>query len=81
MESQKPKRKVSPFRDILNIRYFALGLCFHFGRWYCLHAEFYGMNGTPILDSVVLKSGGLLRSEAGHVSSIETDTMRSFHLG
>lgn len=63
MEPQKPKSKVSPFRDILNIRYFGLGLCFHFGRWYCLHAEFYGINGTLIIDSVVLKSGGLLRSK------------------
>lgn len=82
MEPQKPKSKVSPFRDILNIRYFGLGLCFHFGMWYCLHAEFFfGINGTSIIDSVMLKSGGPLRSEAGHVSSTETDTVRSFHLG
>lgn len=81
MELKKPKSKVSPFRDVLNIRYFELGLCFHFGRWYCLHAEFYGINGTSVIDSVVPKSGGLLRPEAGHVSSTETDTVRSFHLG
>jgi hypothetical protein len=26
-----------------------LGLCFHFGKCSCLHAGFYGLNGTSIL--------------------------------
>ena len=34
-----------------------LGLCFSFGRWCCLHAEFYSLNGTSIIESVVLRSG------------------------
>lgn len=47
----------------------------------CMLSFFFGINGTSIIDSVMLKSGGPLRSEAGHVSSTETDTVRSFHLG
>lgn len=35
-----------------------------FGRWRCLHTEFYSMNGTFIMESVVLRSGILLRSGA-----------------
>lgn len=33
------------------------GLCFHCGRRYCLHAEFYSLNGTSIMESVVLRAG------------------------
>ena len=35
-----------------------LGLCFSFGRWCCLHAEFYSLNGTSTMESVVLRSRG-----------------------
>lgn len=37
------------------------GLCFHFGRWYHLCAEFNGLNGTSIMESVVPRSGHLLQ--------------------
>jgi hypothetical protein len=38
-----------------------LGIYFHFGKWYCLRAEFYDPNGISIMESVVLRSGwGLL---------------------
>ena len=33
------------------------GLCFHFGNWCCLCAEFYGLNGISITESVVLRPG------------------------
>jgi hypothetical protein len=39
-----------------------LGLCFPFDRWSYLYIEFYGLNGFPIMVSVVLRSGGLLHS-------------------
>lgn len=32
-------------------------LCFHLGRWRCLHVEFYALRGTPIVETVVLRSG------------------------
>ena len=54
-----------------------LGLCFCFGGWYCLHEEFYSLNSTSVMESVVVKSGGLLHNgvdasidnmwESGHV--------------
>ena len=37
-----------------------LGLSLHFGRRYGVLAEFDGLNGTSIMASVVLRSGGLL---------------------
>lgn len=40
-----------------------LGLCFHFGRWCCLCAEFYGLEWYCIMASVVLRFGGLLQHE------------------
>lgn len=44
-----------------------LGLYFCFGTWCCcLYAEFYGLNITSIMESVVLKFGRLLRSRAYH---------------
>ena len=39
-----------------------LSLCFYFGRWYCVHAEFYVLNGTSIIESVVIRSQDLLYS-------------------
>ena len=30
------------------------------GRWHHLHAEFYGLNGTSIMESVMLRSGAQL---------------------
>jgi hypothetical protein len=41
---------------------YGLGLCFSFGRWGCLLPEFYSLNGTSIMESVVLRSAGRLRS-------------------
>lgn len=38
-----------------------LSLCFHFGRWYHLCAEFNGLNGSSIMESVVPRSGHLLQ--------------------
>lgn len=37
-----------------------LGLCFYFGRWCCLCAEFYSLNEISMMASVVLRSGSLL---------------------
>jgi hypothetical protein len=62
---QKPKDQVSIFKDFPRTMDFdGLGLCFHFGWCNCLCAEFYGLNSTPIMEWVVLRSGGLLRSGA-----------------
>lgn len=36
-------------------------LQFHFGRWYCPYTEFYSLSGTSIMESVVLRSGGLTK--------------------
>lgn len=33
-----------------------LGLCFLFGRWRCLSAEFFSPNNTSIMESAVLRS-------------------------
>jgi hypothetical protein len=35
-------------------------LCFSFGRWCCLCAVFSSLSGTFFMESVVLRSGGLL---------------------
>lgn len=35
-----------------------------FVRWCCLQSEFYGLNGTSTMESVVLSSGSLLKSVA-----------------
>jgi hypothetical protein len=40
-----------------------LGLCFCLGRWCCLHAEFYGLNGASVMESVVLRYGALLQPQ------------------
>lgn len=48
-----------------------LGICFHFGRGYYLHAEFYGLIGTSIMVLVVQESGGLSQH-----SSMGTGTQR-----
>jgi hypothetical protein len=45
-----------------------LGLCSHFGRWCCLSAEFYGFNGTSVVESVVLRSGSLLQCHFHFIS-------------
>lgn len=61
-----------------------LGFSFSFGRWYCLHVEFYSLNGTSsgvscAKLSVLLMSGGLLQLELcepsfpGTKSSVDTD--------
>lgn len=48
-----------------------VSFCFHFSRWCCYgQAEFYSLNGTSIMESVVLRSRGLLRSGAVHGESI-----------
>jgi hypothetical protein len=31
----------------------------------CLHAEFYSLNSTSFMESVGLRSGGLLKSQCG----------------
>lgn len=38
-----------------------LGICFHFDRWCHLYlcAEFNGLNGTSVMETVVPKSGHL----------------------
>jgi hypothetical protein len=55
-----------------------LGLCFISGRWFCLCAEFYSLNGTYISCTMVrrpTKSGGLLYSllvlvnESNHIET------------
>jgi hypothetical protein len=38
-----------------------LGLCFYFGRWCCVKAEFYGLSGTSTVVSIVTRSRGLLQ--------------------
>lgn len=39
---------------------------FNFGWWCCLHVEFYSLNATSVLESVVLRCGALLH-KAGAV--------------
>lgn len=57
MRLQKPESKVSACRDFPGTMEFAgLGLCFGLGRWCCLCAEFYSLNGTSIVELVVLRS-------------------------
>lgn len=41
-----------------------LGLCFSVGGCCCPRAEFYSLNGTSTMESVVLRSWGLLSSGA-----------------
>lgn len=58
MELQKPKA----FGDCPRaVDFDGLGLCFHFSKECCLHAEFYGLNVTSIMELVVLRSESLLR--------------------
>lgn len=76
MEVQKPKIKASTFRDFpwtvdlmgsagrVYLSVDCNGLCFLFGRWYCLCDNFYGLNCTSVMESVVLMSEDLLRSGA-----------------
>lgn len=60
-----PKGKVSTFKDFHRTMDFdGLGLCFHFWQVFCLRAEFYNLNGNPIMESVVLRSGCLLKAGA-----------------
>ena len=40
-----------------------LSLCFN-GKYCCLCAEFYSLNGTSIMESIVLRSEDLLRFQA-----------------
>ena len=42
------------------------GLCFHVGMWCCLHIKFSILNSTSIMESIVLRSQGLLRSGPCH---------------
>ena len=57
MELQKPKSKVNMFRDFPGTMGFdGLGLCFSFVR-----LLFYSLNGTSIMESIVLRSGALLQ--------------------
>lgn len=63
-ELQKPKGKVSTFRDFpRTVDFDRIGLCSPFGRWCCLHAGFRGLNGTSTTWAVVLRSGGLLQEQ------------------
>ena len=41
-----------------------LGFCYSFGRWRCLHAEFYSLNSIFVQESAMLRSQSLLRSGA-----------------
>lgn len=48
------------------------GLRFSFGRWCCTQVEFYTLNGTSIMKSVVVRNGGLrlgILLQNYHVSS------------
>lgn len=48
-EEQKPTNKVGTFRDLFRTTDCdVLSLCFHFGSWYYLHAEFHGLTCIPI---------------------------------
>ena len=49
-----------------------LGLCFDFGRWCCLCAEFYGLNGTSTMQLIVLRSVGLSQTLQSFCSKIDT---------
>ena len=61
MELQEPKSEVSTSRDFPRTMDFeGFGLCFYFGRWCCPCAGFQGLNGASIMESVVLRSEGLL---------------------
>jgi hypothetical protein len=69
---QKPPKKnyththttISTYRDFpRTINFDELGLCFCFGRLCSLCAEFYGLNDTFIIESVVPKVQNLLKSE------------------
>ena len=61
MELQKPKGKVSTFRDFpRTIDFDGSGLCFHLGRYYCPCGRVLWPNGTSIMESVMLRSAGLL---------------------
>lgn len=53
-----------------------LGLCFCFDRWCCLCAQCYSLNGTSFMESVVLRSGGLLQHELVQAA---TDLLGEFH--
>lgn len=41
-----------------------LGLYFHYGKRCCECAEFYCLNGTSILEKILLRSEGLLQHQA-----------------
>lgn len=47
-----------------------LDLCFGFGGWSCLRADFYGLNAPCIMESLVLRSGTLLDSPLPVFSSL-----------
>lgn len=54
--------KVSTFKDLpITMDFDGLGICFHFGRWCHLYlcAEFNGLNGTSIMETIVTRSGHL----------------------
>lgn len=51
-----------------------LGLCFSFGGWGRLCTEFYSLIGTSIVESVVLSSQGLLRSEVPLQATVQMAT-------
>ena len=60
VELQNPKSNVSSFRECPRTMDFdGPGLCFHFGRWCCLYADFYELNGASTLEPIMLRSGGL----------------------
>lgn len=56
---QKPKGEVITFRDFPWILDFdELYHSFSFDQWCCLHAEVYGLSGTSIKESVVIRAQG-----------------------
>lgn len=60
------------FRDFPRTMVFnGVGLCCSFGWWCCLCAGFYSLNGTSVMESVVLRYGPVtvplvLVSESNH---------------
>ena len=65
------KGKARTFRDFpITMDFDGLGLCFSFGRWCYLCAEFCSLNGTSIVESVVLRPGVLLHLSVWRMQSM-----------
>lgn len=59
-ELQKPKSAVRTFSDVFQNYWLWWIKSFSFWQVWCLHDEFYGLNSTSFMTSIVLRSGGLL---------------------